>query len=95
MAIFSVDEKAGTLRWEMRPENVVPLMGSNRPETPQNNDGNCDPKEPCLTTPDDDVFSAPDGQVYFVMQSASTVISWEMVSTIVKKAKLYCVSMPA
>jgi hypothetical protein len=68
MAIFSVDEKAGTLRWVMRPENVVPLMGSNRPETPQNNDGNCDPKEPCLTTPHGDVFPAPDGQVYFVMQ---------------------------
>ena len=66
MAVFSVDEKLGTLRWELRPEIVPPLMGSNR--VPQNNDGNCDPKEPCVTTPHGDVFIAPDGQVYWASQ---------------------------
>jgi hypothetical protein len=49
MAVFSVDEKFGTLRWELRPEVVAPLMGSNLPGASQNNDGNCDPKEPCFT----------------------------------------------
>ena len=38
-------------------------MGSGR--QPQNNDGNCDPGEPCVTTPHGDVYVAPDGQVYF------------------------------
>jgi Collagen triple helix repeat (20 copies) len=63
MGVFSVDEAAGTLRWVARPEIVVPLMGSGR--VPQNNDGNCDPGEPCITTPHGDVYVAPDGQVYW------------------------------
>jgi hypothetical protein len=62
-AIFSVDEAAGTLRWVTRPEDVAPGMG-NRPT--QNNDGNCDPGEACMTTPHADVLTAPDGQVYLV-----------------------------
>jgi hypothetical protein len=61
MAVFSVDETAGTLRWIVRPEIVVPLMGSGK----GNNDGNCDPGESCLTTPHGDIYTAPDGQVYF------------------------------
>ncbi|HXA67555.1 MAG TPA: hypothetical protein VNV82_20520 [Bryobacteraceae bacterium] len=64
MAVFSVDESAGKLRWIVRPETVVPWMGSGR----GNNDGNCDPGESCLTTPHGDIFAAPDGQVYFEMQ---------------------------
>lgn len=64
MGVFSVDETAGTLRWVVRPETVVPWMGSGK----GNNDGNCDPGESCLTTPHGDVFVAPDGQVYFEMQ---------------------------
>lgn len=64
MAVFSVDESAGALRWIVRPETVVPWMGSGK----GNNDGNCDPGESCLTTPHGDVFVAPDGQVYFEMQ---------------------------
>jgi len=60
MALFSVDEAAGTLRWIVRPEAVAPLMGAKG-----NNDGTCDPGESCLTTPHGDVFVAPDGQVYF------------------------------
>ena len=63
MAVFSVDETAGTLRWLVRPETVVPWMGSGK----GNNDGNCDPGESCLTTPHGDVFVASDGQVYFEM----------------------------
>jgi len=61
MAVFSVDESAGTLRWIVRPEIVVPMMGSGK----GNNDGNCDPGESCFTTPHGDVYTAPDGQVYF------------------------------
>jgi hypothetical protein len=64
MAVFSVDEAAGMLRWLVRPETVVPWMGSGK----GNNDGNCDPGESCLTSPHGDVFVAPDGQVYFEMQ---------------------------
>lgn len=67
MGVFSVDETAGKLRWVVRPEAVVPLMGSGR--QPQNNDGNCDPGEPCETTPHGDVYVAPDGQVYFQFQA--------------------------
>jgi hypothetical protein len=61
MAVFSVDETAGTLHWIVRPEVVVPLMGSGK----GNNDGNCDPGESCATTPHGDVFVAADGQIYF------------------------------
>ena len=64
MAVFSVDEAAGKLRWVVRPEMVVPWMSSGK----GNNDGNCDPGEACVTTPHGDVFVAPDGQVYFQMQ---------------------------
>ena len=64
MAVFSVDESAGTLRWIVRPEAAAPWMGS---KPTQNNDGNCDPGESCLTTPHGDLLVAPDGQVYFEM----------------------------
>jgi hypothetical protein len=62
MAVFSVDEASGTLRWVVRPEGVVPMMGVH---PGQNNDGNCDPGESCLTTPHGDVLVGADGQVYF------------------------------
>ena len=68
MAVFSVDEAAGTLRWIVRPEVVAPLMGS---RGKGNNDGNCDPGEPCITTPHGDIYTSPDGQVYF--QSATSI----------------------
>jgi len=62
-AVFSVDESAGVLRWVIRgPEAVYPWMGNQKA---QNNDGNCDPGETCLTTPHGDIFVALDGQVYF------------------------------
>jgi hypothetical protein len=64
MAVFSVDETAGTLRWIVRPESVVPWMGSGK----GNNDGNCDPGESCLTTPHGDILVSADGQVYFELQ---------------------------
>jgi len=64
MAVFSVDEAAGQLRWIVRPEGVVPWMGSGK----GNNDGNCDPGESCLTTPHGDILVGADGQVYFEMQ---------------------------
>jgi hypothetical protein len=62
MGVFSVDETAGVLRWLVRPETVAPMMGLH---DGQNQDGNCDPGEACLTTPHGDVLVAADGQVYF------------------------------
>jgi hypothetical protein len=68
MAVFSVDETAGVLRWIVRPELVIPWMGNNGSKA-NNNDGNCDPGEACLVSPHGDVYVAPDGQVYFESMS--------------------------
>jgi hypothetical protein len=65
MGVFSVDETAGVLRWVVRPELVAPMMGVH---AGQNQDGNCDPGEACLTTPHGDIFVAGDGQVYLEIQ---------------------------
>jgi Collagen triple helix repeat (20 copies) len=65
MGVFFVDETTGVLRWVVRPEMVAPMINVN---ASQNQDGNCDPGEACLTTPHGDIFVAGDGQVYLEIQ---------------------------
>jgi hypothetical protein len=66
--MYSVDEAAGRLNFELRsPEVAADMMGYGN----GNNDGICDPNESCITTPHSDVMEDFDGQQYLVYLSGT------------------------
>lgn len=65
MAVFSVDQAGGTLKFEYR--------GPEDPEGHGNHDGVCDVGETCIGAPHSDVFQDSSGLQYLVMMSDSQV----------------------